>query len=131
MGVLGLTAIACSDAGAGEEDGSGELTVVVWPEGEQAGSPVSYTLGCEPAGGTLPDAEAACGQLNENRDALEPVPAGVACTEIYGGPHEARVTGTLDGEQVDARFSRANGCEIDRWERLALLFPVDLNAWAE
>ena len=35
-----------------------------------------------------------------------------ACTQIYGGPETARITGTLDGQPVDRRFSRTNGCEI-------------------
>jgi hypothetical protein len=41
------------------------------------------------------------------------------CTQIYGGPEEAEVVGTLNGEQVNATFSRQNGCEIDRWMRMA------------
>jgi hypothetical protein len=49
------------------------------------------------------------------------VPANVACTEIYGGPATARVRGTLNGESVDARLSRTNGCEIARWGRNAAL----------
>jgi len=35
-----------------------------------------------------------------------------ACTQIYGGPETAHVTGTIDGVKVDRRFSRTNGCEI-------------------
>ena len=35
-----------------------------------------------------------------------------ACTQIYGGPETARITGTIDGERVDRRFSRTDGCEI-------------------
>ena len=34
------------------------------------------------------------------------------CTQIYGGPEQARVTGTIDGKKVDRRFTRTNGCEI-------------------
>lgn len=40
-----------------------------------------------------------------------------ACTQIYGGPQTARITGTIDGEQVDRRFSRTNGCEIADFNR--------------
>ena len=35
-----------------------------------------------------------------------------ACTQIYGGPETAQITGTIDGVKVDRRFSRTNGCEI-------------------
>lgn len=38
------------------------------------------------------------------------------CTQIYGGPEVAKVTGTLDGEEVDASFTRGNGCEIARFD---------------
>jgi hypothetical protein len=34
------------------------------------------------------------------------------CTQIYGGPETARVTGTIDGTKVDRRFTRTNGCEV-------------------
>jgi inhibitor of cysteine peptidase len=51
-----------------------------------------------------------------------------ACTEIFGGPDVARVTGTSRGETVDATFDRANGCGIADWDLLqALLGP---SVWA-
>ena len=40
-----------------------------------------------------------------------------ACTQIYGGAETAHITGTIDGVQVDRRFSRTNGCEIDDFNR--------------
>lgn len=54
-------------------------------------------------------------------DAFDPVPPGTACTQVFGGPQTARVTGSLRGERVDAAFARSNGCEISRWERIAAL----------
>jgi hypothetical protein len=56
-----------------------------------------------------------CRGLSPER--LAPVPEKIACTSIYGGPAVARVTGTLRGEGVDARFNLTNGCEIARWKR--------------
>ena len=41
-----------------------------------------------------------------------------ACTELYGGPHRAVVTGTLRGERVSARFSRVDGCAIAAYDSL-------------
>jgi hypothetical protein len=38
----------------------------------------------------------------------------VACTQIYGGDQLATITGA----GVQASFSRANGCEIARWDAL-------------
>ncbi len=45
-------------------------------------------------------------------------PARRVCTQIFGGPQTARVTGTLAGADVDRRFSRHNGCRIAEWDRL-------------
>jgi hypothetical protein len=119
----------CGDDSEAEDGAATELMIVIWPEGEGEGESVSYTLTCEPAGGTLPDGAGACAQLDETDAPFEPVPADAVCTEIYGGPHEAFVTGSYKGEAVDARFSRENGCEIDRWDNVSLLLPVDLSNW--
>lgn len=79
----------------------------------------SYRLTCAPPGGDHPRAEAACKQLNQaGPSAFAPPPSDQACTEIYGGPHIATVTGTFGDDPVEARFSRTNGCEIDRWDGL-------------
>jgi hypothetical protein len=56
--------------------------------------------------------------LASNADALVPPGPDVACTQIYGGPEEATLVGLFRGEQIDVAFSRQNGCEINRWERL-------------
>ena len=57
---------------------------------------------------------------------VDGVPPDQACTEIYGGPDEAFITGEINGRPVDATVSRRNGCEIDRWERLVGLIPPAL-----
>ena len=121
-------AVSCGGAGeppAGEPGGeSGDaaaaataLDVTFWPRGRD-GEKRTATLECEPPGGTHPAPEAACAALAANRDALEPVPRDVACTEIYGGPARAKLVGTVDGERVSAELSRHNGCEIARWDSL-------------
>ena len=48
-----------------------------------------------------------------------PVPLHALCTEIYGGPQQARVVGTVKGRLVRAALSRTNGCEIARWQRIS------------
>ena len=51
-----------------------------------------------------------------------PVPGPpMLCTQQYGGPQVALVTGTLGGRQVHCRFSLTDGCEIARWHALAPL----------
>ena len=81
------------------------------------------TLTCDPLGGTHPDPAGACAAIAAAGGvaAFAPVPAQTMCTEIYGGPQTATVRGTVDGEAVSATFSRSNGCEIGRWDRLAAL----------
>jgi hypothetical protein len=81
-----------------------------------------WTLRC-PTGGTLPDAARACVRLDGLDDPFGPLPKDVACTEIYGGPQVADVEGTFRGEPVNTRFTRTNGCEIARWNRVRFLFP--------
>lgn len=81
-----------------------------------------WTLKCPP-GGTLPDAATACRKLGEVKNPFAPVPKGTACTQIYGGPEIADVSGTFNGERVDTQFSRGDGCEIERWNRVSFLFP--------
>ena len=72
---------------------------------------------CEPG--------AACRRLlAAGRAIFAPTPPGTACTQIYGGPQIAVVTGTLAGRRVWARFRRRDGCEVARWNRVAFLLPV-------
>ena len=114
---------ACADASTGTPET--QLRVAVWARGRDAGAAAKrWTLRCEPAAGTLPRPARACSTLFANREAMKPVPPGIACTQIYGGPQEALVSGTVRGKRVWVRFNRRNGCEISRWNRLAPLFPV-------
>jgi hypothetical protein len=91
-----------------------DVTVTYWPDGRD-GDSVAATLSCDPDGGSHPDPVEACDALLGNEAALAPASGDVACTEIYGGPQEA----TVVGGDVNASFSRANGCEIARWDALA------------
>jgi hypothetical protein len=95
-------------------------------------APVVYSVGC--LGDTFPvtpevagvDGGTACGLLADptlfDRLVNGP-PADQVCTEIYGGPDEARITGQIDDLVVDTTITRSNGCEIDTWERLQGLLP--------
>lgn len=86
------------------------------------GSATTWTLTCDPAGGTHPKADAACQALEKATDPFKPVPKDALCTQIHGGDQVATVTGTWRGASVNARFNRLNGCEIQRWEEVAALF---------
>jgi Subtilisin inhibitor-like len=99
-----------------------ELTIVV--DLGQGGTPTTWRLTCDPAGGSHPDPVGACQALEVNgASALPPVPKDRACTMIYGGPERATVTGTWNGRDVASTFSRTNGCEINRWGQMVPLLP--------
>ena len=102
-----------------------QLTVVFWEKGQGKGTRVVWTVRCNPTGGTLARPVAACRALTRPgaRALFAPPPKDMACTDIYGGPQVAFVTGTLQRRPVWARFSRTNGCEIARWQRVSFLLP--------
>ena len=114
-------AVFASVAGCGDDDGDdptvsgAETNLIIDLDADgPAGKPSrSAQISCAAGQETSP-----CPQLAEvDASDLAPVPPQTACTEIYGGPDVVTVTGTLHGEPVDAKLSRANGCEIDRFER--------------
>ena len=89
----------------------------------------SFTLGCRPARGTLSRPAAACTKLSTGGAALFAPPAKEqVCTDVYGGPQRAIVSGTVDGRRIWVSLRRRDGCEIDRWRKLAFLLPVSLGA---
>ncbi|MDT9681822.1 SSI family serine proteinase inhibitor [Streptomyces sp. TRM76323] len=110
-------------------DSPDALTVTV----EQTGNPAAdgtFRLECDGdrGSGTHPRADRACARLaalsEEDQDPFAPVPQDRMCTQQHGGPATARVTGTWHGREVDARFTRTNGCEIARWESLQPVLPM-------
>ena len=125
-----LTAGCGSGGGSTTRDAQTAVVISLWPDGEGRSAPKTARLVCDPESGSLPDLAAACAVLAsaEGRTALDPVPLDRMCTELYGGPGEARIVGTVDGRAVDARLSRINGCEIARWQALAALLPSNQSA---
>jgi hypothetical protein len=90
------------------------LTITVDRDGPKGQPPAELKLDCE-----APTDSQACGEAAGVSAAdLAPTPPDQACTEIFGGPETARIEGTIRGNPVDARFSRSDGCEIARWERV-------------
>ncbi|WP_284975741.1 serine protease inhibitor [Arthrobacter sp. efr-133-TYG-104] len=72
----------------------------------------------------LPDATAALAAVEQfGEEAFFPKPQpDRTCTQQYGGPQVAVVTGRFRGRKVHSRFSKTDGCEIARWRTLATLF---------
>jgi hypothetical protein len=108
-----------SPAPSGPGAGNAELSISVKPS--EAEPALNYTLVCQngaPAAESKhPAAEAACAALKNNAGLLSPSTKGTAqaCTEQYGGPQQATVTGIVDETPVDVTFARTNGCEISAW----------------
>jgi hypothetical protein len=97
------------------------LSIVVSPNGDAAH--MRTTLRCNPPGGTLPHAVQACARLAAfTASPFVPLPPGLACTDVYGGPETARVVGAFRGRRVWVTFRRTNGCEIARWNKVGFLF---------
>lgn len=117
------------DLPTGPLGGGGTLAtldiVITHPDADD----VTYTISCLGDTATIIgdvglDDFAACDQLGEDavRDRLlNGPPTDRACTEIYGGPDVATITGTydgVDGPAVDTTVDRSNGCGIDEWDTL-------------
>lgn len=77
----------------------------------------------------LPDPQAALAALQRFGERIffpEPGPPQL-CTQQYGGPQVAVVTGTFHGQRVECVFSRTDGCEISRWNAMAPLLGSGRN----
>lgn len=127
-----LLCAAC--AGAPSPGGAqvrADISVVIQ---DPQGSPVSYVIRCDAGeasvrGGAQIDAEDACRALArpavQNRLVGGPSSEQV-CTQVYGGPQTAMLSGTLDGQSVSTVVSRDDGCGIGDWDNLLkdILLPV-------
>ncbi len=138
-----LLAAACgsdSDDGSATRPVDGEdayaiadLTVVIsHPDAEE----VSYTISClGDTAGIVGDAngltgEPACVALKSTEVVerlVQGAPGDLVCTEQYGGPDVATITGSLGGAPVDTSIDRVDGCGIGDWDiLLAAILPPAL-----
>jgi hypothetical protein len=114
--VAGIAFVGCGDDESAAEPAAADtqLRISLDLDGPGGKAPRTAEVICEPDTDTGP-----CRQVGELDAAdLAPVRPTQPCTEIYGGPATATITGTLHGEAVDATLSRENGCEIERYERV-------------
>jgi hypothetical protein len=124
---LALTclAVAAIAAGCGSDDDEqpaappalADLRVQVDPDGKGSRASRSTTVRCSSAQDSPVCEKVAALRLAD----IEPPSRATACTELYGGPQTATITGTLRGERIDLKLSRVNGCEIARWEAASAL----------
>ena len=100
--------------------GNAELSITVLESADAA--PQHYTLVCidgAPAAESKhPTADAACTALKNNPSLLShaPIKSDQECTQQFGGPQTAKVTGAVDGMEISASFSRTDGCQIALWD---------------
>ena len=109
MLIAALAIAGCgSDDGAPAADpGPTALTVREYDEERLVGT---TELACG-------DGDVACAEVVALLPRLRAAPDEV-CTQVYGGPERLVVEGTVEGDPVRAEVTRANGCEIDRYDLL-------------
>jgi hypothetical protein len=119
----------CGDSDDADSDeppagGDTSLTVTLDPDGPDGQEKeTTDEVSCEDG-----SEEAVCEAIAAiDVGALGPVSPDTACTEIFGGPDTASLEGTISGEEVDVELTRANGCEIERFDAavplLQALYP--------
>jgi len=115
-----VAALVASTSMWGATSSTTSLRVTYWEDGAVTSKSVTWTLRCDPASGSLARPARACTRLAAGGVKLfAPLRKDMVCTEIYGGPQRARIVGTVDGKRVWATFTRRDGCEIDRWQRIS------------
>lgn len=122
-----LLLAACGSATPGDEvDGErADNDLVVQLDLGDGTPPQRWTLTCAgSAQGNHPQAQAACEHLSGLEEPFAPLPADVLCTQVYGGPQTAQVTGVWGGQPVDLALSRTDGCRIGQWDALVPLVPA-------
>lgn len=84
-----------------------------------------FTLRCGPPAASVANPASACRRLVAiGARAFAPTPRGIGvCTQLYGGPATALVSGTYFGRPVWTRLGRKDGCQIARWDRVGFLLP--------
>ena len=121
-----LAAVGCGAGAGAPAAGTSsriDLKISYWPKGQDSGAAQKWTLKCAPAAGTLPQPGAACRKLLGMQRPFAPIPPDAVCTDVYGGPQVALITGTFRGNRLWAKLQNRNGCEIARFKRLSFLVP--------
>jgi hypothetical protein len=119
-----VSAGGSGDSAAGDSISQADDHLQVMVDRGDGSAPEQWTLTCVGnASGTHPEAEAACAHLAGLDDPFAPLPDDVACTEQYGGPETAHVTGRWNREPVDLELARTDGCFITQWDSLVPLLP--------
>jgi Subtilisin inhibitor-like len=111
------TSVPGGASGAGTTSAA-KISLTVSFSGSASTEPRHYTLRCEPAGGSVRDAAAACTMLMKHAASLfRPRPAHIECPMIMASAGRATVTGTYLGRHVHELIANG-GCDLSRWAEL-------------
>jgi hypothetical protein len=107
---LALVSLAAAGCAASQSRPSGKVSVVV-SLGTGSNPPTrSYTLRCGPAGGTMPDADAACGALADYvKHRSDP---GRFCSGFSATVPKTVVNGTFDGNRLRLTLTSISWCGV-------------------
>jgi hypothetical protein len=94
-----LTAASCGGATGRAASTTAATSLVIRATNGVAGTAV-FTLRCDPAGGTVPDAGRACARLSELPPSRLLAPKGYLCPGTALSPWDVRITGHRDGRPV-------------------------------
>ena len=111
--LLALVLAACGEDTETPAAAPGAGATALRVDVTKAGEPATYTCGDDC------DEGAAAAVIEEARNTMR------ACTEVYGGPETAHVTGTLGGDPVDVEITRSNGCGIADYQALFAALGVE------
>lgn len=112
----GTTAPAAPSASTAAPAADTKLEIELFDDASQATSE-HKTIDCADAA----MAEVCANLAAAESDPFAAPPVDQACTEIFGGPGKAIISGTFKGAAVSTTVTRGNGCEIARWDRLVEL----------
>jgi hypothetical protein len=136
IAALAVAPVACGDDESGSGGGSQtvNLTVSVTDgEGKEANGTLKCGEGSAVGSGFLESAAAEHCKAARDLEKLlttQP-PKDRVCTQVYGGPQTARITGTFGAQDVARSLSRTDGCQIEDWKQAdALLAPSGIKAGA-
>lgn len=115
-----VAVVGCGSSAAGTTPPT-DLRITYYPQGRDDPGKKTWTLRCDPTAGTLPRRAAACQKLDTMTNPFARLRRDVMCTDIYGGPDQAVITGKYEGRPVWVLLSQRNGCEIARWKKLSFL----------
>ena len=87
----------------------------ITPEG-----PKTYTLTCNPDGGTLPAARQACINLNKIIRPFVATAPNRVCADVVGGNGSMTIKGIYKGSTIDTTADQRDSCATKRFNRIAV-----------